>query len=263
MRKVMPLLAALFLLGGGAEAAGQARMIEPGPSGTVNVTFDHPDDEPMAVRLRDLVFRVKRVSDVLHEVKEINVTLVHTQRELDLQLGPERAGEAAGASYVRGILYLSPLSWSRNPTDEALEAEMEQVMVRYSLLQLTGGHRVAPWLEDGLVAYLTRQQFAPSTAGLLAGRADVLLASRGAQEPAVGYWAVRYLIEERGGIPALQRLLRTTARRPDTFLENLEVVYAASTGELELEWRGWLNALVEEDRLQREGGVRRGPDRPR
>ena len=241
----------------------QVRVVEPAPSGKVNVTYSHPDDKPMAERLRDLVFRVKPVSDALYNIRELDLIVVHTQREFDLQVGASVPGAVAEASYVRGILILSPLAWTRNPTDETLEAEVEQAVVRYATLQLTGGQSIPGWLSDGLVAYLAKQQFAPSTAALIADRTQVLLAVRGRQESAVGYWAVRFLVEERGGLAAIQRLLRMTARRPDNFIENFELIYAAPTGELERDWRDWLRANVERDRIQREGGVRRRPNQPR
>ena len=239
--------------------SAQVRVVEPAPSGKVNVTYTHPEDKPMAERLRDLVFRVKRVSDALYNIRELDLIVVHTQREFDLQVGSSVPGAVAEASYLRGILILSPLGWTRNPTDETLEAEVEQVMVRYATLQLTGGQPVPNWLSDGLVAYLAKQQFAPSTAALIADRTQVLMAVRGKQESAIGYWGVRFLVEERGGLAAVQRLLRMTARRPDNFIENLELIYAAPTGELERDWRDWLRARVEAARIQREGGVRRRP----
>lgn len=253
------LLIASIILSVAVGAHAQVRVVEPAASGTVNVTWSHPEDEPQALRLRDLVFRVKPVSDALHPVEEVSVVIVHSQRELDLQLGPDRAGDLAGASYVRGILFLSPLSWLTSPTDEALESRMEEAMVRYAALNLAGGHRLPEWLDEGLVRYLTKQPFAPTTAAIVAARAEVLLSSWEADDPAIGFWAVRFLVEERGGLPAIQRLLRIMSMRPDTFRENMELVYSSSVGQLERDWRAWLNALVEEDRRQREGGVRRIP----
>lgn len=264
MRTPIRALAFLALMTGmvlcALAATAQVRVVQPAASGKVNASYSHPDDAPMAERLTDLIFRVKPVSDALHNVRELDLVVVHTQRELDLQLGPGQSGAVAAASYVRGILFLSPLAWTRNPTDEALEAEMERAMIRYATLQLTGGHAIPEWLGDGLVAYLAKQQFPASTAALVGTRAEVLLASRGRQESAVGYWAVRFLIEERGSLAAIQRLLRIVSRRPDNFFENFELIYASPIGELERDWRDWLAARVEGDRIQREGGVRRRPN---
>lgn len=242
-----------------ANAAAQVRMVEQPTSGTVNVTFTHPDDQAQAGRIRDLVFRIKPVADPLFAAEDINVELLHSQRELDLRLGPARAGQPSGASYVHGILFLSPLVWPPTPTDEALVHAMEEALVRYSVLQLTGGHHLPDWLERGLIEFLAKREHAVTTADLVAGRAELLLGERDADDPAVGYWAVRYLIEQRGGLPVIQRLLRMTAQRPDSFLGNLGLVYDTRLGQLERDWRAWLKALVAEDKRQREGGVRRGP----
>ncbi len=257
-----PVLAGVLVLSIAAGAAAQVRQIEPGTSGTVNVTYDHPDDAAVAERLRDLVFRVKPRADALYAVEEINLAIVHTQRELDLQLGAGQAGQLAGASYVRGVLFLAPFSWPTNPTDEALEAEMEAAVVRLALLRMAGGHRLPAWLDGGLVSFLTRQQFAPTTASLVAQRAEMLLGEWEASGPAVGYWAVRYLVEARGGLENLQRVLLATAQRPDMFFNNMVLVYNTSVGQLERDWRGWLKELAEEDRIQREGGVRRQRNNP-
>jgi hypothetical protein len=160
------------------------------------------------------------------------------------------------------VLFLSPLTWPTNPTDDALEAEMEAAVVRHALLRLSGGHRLPAWLDAGLVSFLTHQQFAPTTANLVAQRAEMLLGEWDASDPAAGYWAVRYLVEERGGLENLQRVLRATAQRPDMFFNNMVLVYNTPVGQLERDWRGWLDAFVEEDRRQREGGVRRQRNNP-
>jgi len=70
---------------------------------------------------------------------------------------------------------------------------------------------------------------------------------------------VRYLIEQRGGLTSLRQLLRLSAQRPDSFVENLQLTYGVSVGELEREWRKWLQALVDADKRQRETGVKEGP----
>jgi hypothetical protein len=42
-------------------------------------------------------------------------------------------------------------------------------------------------------------------------------------------------------------------------VENLQLVYGVSVGELERDWRNWLERVVEEEKRRREGGVREGP----
>jgi len=100
------------------------------------------------------------------------------------------------------------------------------------------------------------EQLAPIAAD---ARADLLLAQFEQQDPTVGHWAVRYLVDDRGGLTPLRQLLRLVSQRPDTFVENLQLVYGVSVGELERAWRAWLERLVAEDKRQREGGVREGP----
>lgn len=239
--------------------SGQMRVELPAPSGRVNVTFTEPSDEGQADRLRDLAVRLKPIADQLERFDQIDVVVVHSQRELDQRLGPGQAGALTGVSYVHGILFLSPLTWQRNPTDEALDHEMQEALARYAVVRLAGGNRVPEWLEEGLVSVLTRRPVAPMTAEQVARRADLLLAQFEAADPAVGHWAVRYLIDERGGLTSLRQLLRLVSQRPDTFVENLQLVYGVSVGELERSWRAWLERLVAEDKRLREGGVREGP----
>ncbi len=252
------LLLSFVLAGLASSLSAQVRVEIPAPSGSVNVTYTDPAEQGQAERLRDLVLRVKPLADQLYDVEHIEVVIVRSQRELDLRLGPRRAGALAGISYVHGILFLSPLSWEGNPTEEALEHEMEQAVARYAANQLAGGHRLPAWLEEGLVSVLTRRSFPPTTADLVEGRAALLLAQSEESDPAVGYWAVRYLAEARGGLGLLRQLLRLVAQRPDNFLENLRLVYGVPVGTLERDWRAWLRQLVEEAG-KGEGRVREGP----
>lgn len=252
-------LSVFFVLAGLASSlTAQVRVEVPAPSGSVNVTFTDPADQGPAERLRDLVLRLKPLADQLHDVQHIELTLIRSQRELDLRLGSQRAGALSGVSYVHGILFLSPVNWQGNPTEEAIEHEVKQAMVRYAANRLAGGHQLPEWLEEGLVSVLTKRTFPSATAELVAGSAALLLAQRQADDPAAGYWAVRYLVEARGGLGPVRQLLRLVAQRPDNFLENLQLVYGAPVGTLESEWRSWLRNLVEEAR-KGEGRVRQGP----
>lgn len=242
-----------------ATLEAQVRVEVPAPSGQINVTYTAASDEGQAARLRDLAVRVKPLADQLHNLARVDIVIVHSPRELEQRLGGQATGALSGVSYVHGILFLSPLSWQRNPTSEALEHEMETALVRYTVLHLAGGNWLPDWLEQGLVSVLTQRPFAPSTAELVARRAPLLLAQARADDSAIGYWAVRYLTEARGGLIPLRQLLRLVAQRPDSFVENLQLVYGVSVGELERDWRRWLDELVETERRQREGGVREGP----
>lgn len=242
-----------------AGVSAQVRMEIPGTSGQINISFTEPGDEGQADRLRELAAQVKPVADQLQPLEQVDIVVVHTPRELEQRLGPSAAGALSGISYVHGILFLTPTAWQRNPTDEAVEQEMSVALVRYTATQLAGGNRLPDWLTEGLVGFLTRRPFAPVSAEPVARRAPLLLAQFEAEDLAVGYWAVRYLVEARGGLASLRQLLRLMAQRPDSFVENLQLVYGVPAGELERDWRRWLERLVEEDRKLREGGVRQGP----
>lgn len=244
---------------GSVGARAQVRVEVPGTSGRINISFTEPGDEGQADRLRELAARLKPVADQLQPLEQVDIVVVHTPRELEQRLGSGAAGALSGISYVHGILFLTPTAWQRNPTDEAVEQEMSVALVRYTATQLAGGSRLPDWLLEGLVAFLTRHRFAPVSAEPVARRAPLLLAEFHADDPAVGYWAVRYLVETRGGLASLRQLLRLAAQRPDSFVENLQLVYGVPAGELERDWRGWLERLVEEDKKLREGGVRQGP----
>lgn len=251
--------AALTTLVFAVASAAQVRVEVPAASGQINVKFSERADEGQADRLRDLAARLKPISDQLDNLDQIDIVVIHSEREFERDLGGTAEGRQAAVSYVRGILFLSPLSWQRNPTDEALEYEMEEALVRYVTTRLAGGNRLPDWLVDGLVRVLTKRPAAPATAEGVAQRAPLLLAQFDADDPNVGYWAVRYLVEARGGLTAIRQLLRLTSQRPDTFVENLQLVYGVPVGELERDWRGWLERLVEEDKRRREGGVQEGP----
>jgi hypothetical protein len=239
--------------------AAQVRVQVPATSGRINVKFSEPSDEGQADRLRELAARLKPVSDQLDSLSDVDLVIVHSQRELDQRLGGSAEGRLVGISYVHGILFLSPISWERNPTDEALEHEMEEALVRYTVTRMAGGNRVPDWLEEGLVRVLARRPAAPATAELVARKADLLMAEFEAVDPTVGFWAVRYLLEARGGLTSIRQLLRLVSQRPDTFVENLQLVYGVSVGTLERDWRNWLERMVEEEKRRREGGVREGP----
>jgi hypothetical protein len=239
--------------------AAQVRVEVPAASGRINVKFSESSDEGQADRLMELATRLKPISDQLDNLSDIDLVIVHSQRELDQRLGGEAEGRLVGVSYLHGILFLSPISWERNPTDEALEHEMEEALVRYTVTRMAGGNRVPDWLEDGLVRVLARRPAAPATAQLVARQADLLLAGLDAPGPNVGFWAVRYLVEARGGLTSIRQLLRLISQRPDTFVENLQLVYGVSVGALERDWRNWLERVAEEEKRRREGGVREGP----
>jgi hypothetical protein len=239
--------------------SAQVQVEVPAPSGRINVNFTEASDEGQADRLRDLAVRLKPVADQLENFDQVDIVIVHSQRELDERLGPEKAGRLTGVSYVHGILFLSPLNWERNPTDEALEHELKEALVRYTVVKLAGGNPVPDWLEEGLVSVLTRRPVAPTTAEVVARRADVLLTEFESGDPTAGHWAVRYLSEVQGDLSSLRQLLQLVAQRPDTFIENLQLVFVAPVGELERDWRAWLERLAEEERRRREGGVREGP----
>ena len=230
----------------------------PGTTGRINVGFTEPSDQGQAERLREVAARLKPVSDQLENLEEIKIVILHSPRELELRLGPGSIGASSGASYLDGILFLSPLAWQRNPTDEAIDQEMSEALVRYTALQLAGGNRLPAWLEQGLVSALTKRSFGATTGELIAHRAALLLAEAEADDPAVGYWAVRYLLEARGGLAPVRQLLRLVAQRPGSFVENLQLVYGVPVGELERDWRRWLLQQVEEEK-KREGTTRQGP----
>jgi hypothetical protein len=247
----------LLLVACSAAAAGQVRMEVPGASGRIHVSFSEPGDEGQADRLRELAARLKPVADQLQNLDAVEIVVVRSPREMEQRLGV--AGALSGVSYVHGIVFLSPLAWQRNPTEEALEQEMTVALVRNALLRLAGGNRVPAWLEDGLVGVLTRRPFSPAAAEGIVRKAPLLLAQFDSDDPAVGYWAVRYFVEARGGLGELRQTLRLLAQRPDSFVENLQLATGTPVGELERAWRAWLEQQVEDDRRQREGGVREGP----
>lgn len=255
MNRGLSLSAAWLLLAGLAPATGQERPRLPASEAQITVTYTEPADAGQAARLRDLAGRLKSVTDPLENLDRIEIVIVHTPPELSRRLG--REDELAGVSYVHGILFLSPVSWQRNPTDEALEHEMERALVRYAANRLAGGNRLPDWLEEGLVGVLTQRPFAPATADLVAQRGPLLLTRWEADDPAVGYWAVRYLVEARGGWAPVRQLLRLVAQRPDTFVEDLQLTYGVSAGEMERAWRAWLKGRAEEGK--RQGGPREGP----
>lgn len=239
--------------------AAQVRVEVPAVSGRINVRFSESSDEGQADRLRELAARLKPISDQLDSLSDVDLVVVHSRRELEQRLGAGSEGRLVGISYVHGILFLSPVSWERNPTDDALEYEMEEALVRYAVTRMAGGNRVPDWLEEGLVRNLARRPSAPATAEEVARRADLLLAEYETTDPHVGFWAVRYLLDARGGLTFIRQLLRLTGQRPDTFVENLQLVYGVPVGELERDWRNWLERVVEEEKRRQEGGVREGP----
>lgn len=238
-------------------AVAQVRVEVPGASGRIHVSFSEPGDEGQADRLRELAARLKPVADQLQSLDAIEIVIVRSPRDLDQRLGVE--GALSGVSYVNGILFLSPLAWQVNPTDEALEQEMTVALVRYTVTCVAGGNRVPEWLEDGLVSVLTRRPFSPASAEGIVRRAPLLLTQFETDEPAVGYWAVRYFVEARGGLGELRQVLRLVAQRPDSFIENLQLATGVPVGELERGWRAWLQSQIDEERRKREGGVREGP----
>lgn len=263
MRCTAALLTSLFLVTAAAPAGAQVRSATPPAPARITVTYTEPSDAGQAQRLHDIAARLKPVADQLENLDEVEIVVVHSPLEMSRRLG--REDQLTGVSYVHGILFLSPVSWQGNPTQEALEHEMEQALVRHAVSRLAGGTRLPDWLEQGLVSVLTKRPFAAATAELVAARAPLLLVRFEADDPAVGYWAVRYLVEARGGLAPLRQLLRLVAQRPDTFVENLQLVYGVPAGELERDWRSWLTERAEEEKQKREGGVREGPlvkDRP-
>jgi hypothetical protein len=221
--------------------------------GEIHVTYTEPADAGQADRLRDVAARVKGAADQLEPLDRVDIAVLHSRRELDLRVGPEGTSELTAVSYVHGILFLSPMSWQGVPTEEALEHEMRRALIRYTALRLAGGNLLPDWLDQGLVGVLAEQPFAPASAEPVAARASLLLAERQADDRAVGYWAVRYLIEARGGLAPLRQLLRLVAQRPDSFVENLQLTYGVPVGELERDWRAWMKKLAEEDRKKRDG----------
>ena len=256
MRRLPGLVLALVLC---APPLAAQLHVQASPPGRINVTWTEPADQGQAERLQEMAARLKPTSDQLEPLDLIEIQVVHTQRELDQRLGPGREGSLSGSSYVHGILFLSPPAWQRQPTTEALELELREAMVSYTVTRLAAGNRVPDWLAEGLVAYLTRRPVAPATAEIVVAHGPLLLTAAAADDFTPGYWAVRYLVEERGGIPPLRQLLRVTAQRPDTFVENLQLIYGVTAGELERAWRGWLEKILAEDKRKREGGVRVGP----
>ncbi|MBI4466072.1 MAG: hypothetical protein HY656_01420 [Acidobacteria bacterium] len=245
------LLAALLLAVRPAPGHSQLWISEAAAPARIEVSYTEPSDAGQAERLRDLAARLKPVADQLEPLDLVEIVIVHSPAEMSRRLGAEDA--LSGVSYLHGILFLSPVSWQRNPTQEALEHEMEGALVRYTASRLAGGQRLPDWLEQGLVSALTRQPFAPATAELIAARGPLLLSRFEADDAAVGYWAVRYLVEARGGLGPVRQLLRLVAQRPDTFVENLQLVYGVSAGELERAWRQWLLEQAEAGRRERGG----------
>ena len=246
-----------FILLATVAAAAQVRVEVPGASGRIHVSFSEPGDEGQADRLRELAARLKPVADQLQNFDEVEIVVVRSPREMEQRLG--EAGALSGVSYVHGILFLSPLAWQVNPTDEALEQQMTVALVRNTIVRLAGGNRVPDWLEEGLVSVLTRRPFSPASAEVIVRRAPLLLAQFDTEDPAVGYWAVRYFVEARGGLGELRQVLRLLAQRPDSFIENLQLATETSVGELERGWRVWLQRQIDDERRKREGGVREGP----
>ncbi len=258
MRNRLALAAWVVFLAATPRVSAQETVELPGTAGRINVGFTEPADQGQAERLREVAARLKPVSDQLENLEEIKIVILHSARELELRLGPGHMGAFSGASYLDGILFLSPLTWQRNPTDEAIDQEMSEALVRYTALQLAGGNRLPAWLEQGLVSALTKRTFGATTGELIAHRAALLLAEAESEDPAVGHWAVRYLLEARGGLAPVRQLLRLVAQRPGSFIENLQLVYGVQVGELERDWRRWLLQQVEEEK-KREGTTRQGP----
>ncbi|MFQ5927453.1 MAG: hypothetical protein ACE5MH_08480 [Terriglobia bacterium] len=252
------IVAGFIVLGsclGLSSAWGQA----PETASSVFVSFTEPADEGQSVRVRDVAARMKAFADQLEKVPRVEIHLVHSPRELALRVGAETSARVVPSYVHGGFFLLSPLAWRTNPTDEAIEHEVRQGLVLYAISYLAGGNSLPAWLEQGLLAHLTRRGFPAVTAGLVARRAELLLARFEMSEPAAGYWAVKYLVEERGGLASLRQLLRLVAQRPDLFVENLQLVYGTSVGELERAWRGWCQAIAEEEERRKKGGVQVGP----
>lgn len=228
-------------------------------SAGIFVTFTEPADEGQAERVRDVAARMKTFADQLENVARVEIHLVHSPGALALRVGKETAARVVPSYVHGGFFLLSPLAWTGNPTQEAIEHEVQQGLVLYAITYLAGGNRLPAWLEQGLLAYLTRQEFAPVTAGPAADRAELLLTGFETGEPAVSYWAVKYLVEERGGLAPIRQLLRLVAQRPDLFVENLQLAYSTPVGELERAWRAWCRAQVEQEEKRQRGGPQVGP----
>ena len=259
MTRRLWLSAALLAVCSAAPLKGQVEGVPAPASGQIHVTYTEPSDQGQAERLRELAARLKPLADPLNNLDKVEIVVVHTQRELDQRLGSSGSGALTGVSYVHGILFLSPVAWQRNPTAEAIEHELQEALVRYAALRLAGGNPLPDWLDQGLVSVLTKRLFAPASAEFVVERGPLLLIEHRADDPAIGYWAVRYLVEARGGLTPLRQLLSLLAQRPDSFVENLQLVYGVSVGELERDWRRWLAEQIEADRKKRESGAREGP----
>ncbi|MBI4461760.1 MAG: hypothetical protein HY653_02535 [Acidobacteria bacterium] len=255
MRKVLAHVSIAALALSAAAAGARAQESATG----IFVTFTDPADEGMAERVRDVAARMKTFADQLENVERVEIHLVHSPRELALRAGGETSARVVPSYVHSGFFLLSPLAWPGNPTQEAIEHEVQQGLVLYAIHYLAGGNRLPAWLEEGLLAHLTRQEFPAPTAGLVAQRAGLLLARFEPPEPAVGYWAVKYLVELRGGLGAIRQLLRLVAQRPDLFVDNLQLVYGTSVGELERAWRAWCQELAEQEEQRQKGGIQVGP----
>jgi len=232
------------------------------PAKGIFVTYTEPGDAGQAERVREIAARMKPFADQLEDVPRVEIHLVHTARELAQRAGGETAAVVVPSYVHSGFFLLSPLAWQRNPTPEAIEHEVKLALVRYAISYVARGNNLPAWLEQGLLAYLTGESFAPLTAGLTAQRAQMLLTDFAASDPASGYWAVRYLVEERGGLTVIKQLLRLVAQRPDLFVDNLQLVYGLPVGELERAWRAWCQQIAAaEERKQR--GIQVGPLPPK
>lgn len=237
-----------------ASSAAQEQELAKG----IFVTYTEPGDAGQAERIRDIAARMKTFADQLEDVPRVEIHLVHSARELAQRAGGETSALVVPSYVHRGFFLLSPLAWQRNPTPEAIEHEVKVGLVRHAISYLAGGNTLPAWLEQGLLAYLTHESFAPLTAGLVAQRAQLLLTDFAVADPAIGYWAVCYLVEERGGLAAIKQLLRLVAQRPDLFVDNLQLVYGIPVGELERGWRAWCEQIAQaEERKQR--GIQVGP----
>lgn len=240
-------------------AAPPARAQTPEPPRGIFVTFTDPTDEGQAARIQDIAAQMKSFADQLENVPRVEIHLVHSAGELALRAGGDTAMRVVPSYVHSGFFLLSPLAWPGNPTPEAIEYEVQRGLVLYAITYLAGGNRLPAWLEQGLLAYLTRQEFPPLTARPVAQRAELWLPRFDTREEAAGYWAVKYLVEQRGGLAAIRQLLRLVAQRPDLFVENLQLVYAISVGELERSWRAWCEAIAAEEEKRQKGGVQVGP----
>ena len=227
------------------------------------VTFTDPADQGLSERVRDVAARMKTFADQLENVPRVEIYLVRSARELSLRAGSETAARVVPSYVHGGFFLLSPMVWPGNPTEEAIEHEVQQGLVLYAISAAAGGNRLPAWLEQGLLAYLTRQELPPLTAGQVAQRAGLLLTRFEVAEPAVGYWAVKYLVDDHGGLAPLRQLLRLVAQRPDLFVDNFQLVYGASVGELERGWRTWCQEIVEREEKRQKGGIQVGPLKPK